>query len=183
MPHTVLATSGMLTPRNGFVAGVVSALLNVPFGAMREHTAKFSPEWFLAVHATIPLIAPLRKAVLMPRWAIALTLLSAIAGQQAGARLERARVASGGSLFGSSSAVSQDPDGQQPAVLSLSGLLPSLQSTAVRGWQSCQGQTDTCSSQQQGHRVAAACRQAAGTIPWLHAGSQIALTGCGALSV
>ncbi|KAK9802805.1 hypothetical protein WJX73_009710 [Symbiochloris irregularis] len=46
--------------------GLVAALLNIPFGAAREHTAKFSPQWFLAVHATIPLIAPLRKAVLMP---------------------------------------------------------------------------------------------------------------------
>ena len=74
-------------------AGLVAAALNVPFGAWREHTKKFSPEWFLAVHATIPLIAPLRKAVLMPQWAIAFTIASAIAGQTAGSRLERARLA------------------------------------------------------------------------------------------
>lgn len=71
----------------------MAALLNIPFGTWREHTKKFSPEWFLAVHATIPLIAPLRKAVLMPRWAIALTIASAIAGQYTGARLERMRLA------------------------------------------------------------------------------------------
>lgn len=71
---------------------MVAALLNMPFGAAREHTHKFSPQWFLAVHATIPLIAPLRKAVLMPRWAIAFTIASAIIGQAAGARLERRRL-------------------------------------------------------------------------------------------
>jgi len=47
---------------------------NLPCGAWREHTKKFSPQWFLAVHATIPFVAMLRKAVLMPKWAILLTL-------------------------------------------------------------------------------------------------------------
>jgi hypothetical protein len=58
----------------------------------REHTKKFSPEWFVAVHATIPFVAMLRKAVLMPRWAIFLTIAGAIAGQQMGAKVEKARV-------------------------------------------------------------------------------------------
>lgn len=47
----------------------------LPSGAWREHTRKFSPQWFLAVHAAVPFVAMLRKAVLMPRWAILLTLL------------------------------------------------------------------------------------------------------------
>lgn len=47
---------------------------NLPCGAWREHTRKFSPHWFLAVHATIPFVASLRKAVLMPKWAILLTV-------------------------------------------------------------------------------------------------------------
>lgn len=50
---------------------------NLPCGAWREHTRKFSPQWFLAVHATIPFVAMLRKAVLMPKWAVALTLVAA----------------------------------------------------------------------------------------------------------
>jgi len=32
-------------------------------------------QWFLAVHAAIPFVAMLRKAVLMPKWAILLTLI------------------------------------------------------------------------------------------------------------
>ena len=44
------------------------------------------------MHATIPFVAMLRKAVLMPRWAILLTIAGAVAGQQVGATLERARL-------------------------------------------------------------------------------------------
>ena len=73
--------------------GVTGALANLPCGAWRVHTRKFSPGWFLAVHATIPFIAILRKAVVMPRWAIALTVAAAVVGQFAGARLERRRLA------------------------------------------------------------------------------------------
>ena len=73
-------------------AGLAVGLLNAPFGAAREHVPKFSPEWFVAVHATIPFVAALRKALLMPRWAVALTVASAIAGQLVGSRLERKRL-------------------------------------------------------------------------------------------
>jgi hypothetical protein len=59
----------------------------------REHTKKFSPQWFLAVHATIPFIAMLRKAVVMPKYAIAFTIGSAVLGQAVGARAERLRLA------------------------------------------------------------------------------------------
>jgi hypothetical protein len=65
---------------------------NVPCGAVREHTQKFSPAWFLAVHATVPFFAFMRKGVGMPRWAIILTLAAAVAGQAIGAKLERARL-------------------------------------------------------------------------------------------
>jgi len=65
---------------------------NIPCGAVREHTKKFSPAWFLAVHATVPFFAFMRKGVGMPRWAIVLTLAAAVAGQAMGAKLERARL-------------------------------------------------------------------------------------------
>jgi hypothetical protein len=35
-------------------------LINLPFGYWRRGVRKFSPAWFLAVHAPIPLIAGLR---------------------------------------------------------------------------------------------------------------------------
>ncbi|EFJ43120.1 hypothetical protein VOLCADRAFT_96838 [Volvox carteri f. nagariensis] len=71
---------------------MTTAVLNVPCGMWREHTEKFSSQWFIAVHATIPFIAMLRKAVIMPKYAILFTICSAIAGQAMGARLERRRL-------------------------------------------------------------------------------------------
>ena len=105
-------------PLKMLVIGATGALANLPCGAWRVHVEKFSPGWFLAVHATIPFIAILRKAVVMPRWAILLTITAAVAGQFAGARLERRRLAcvaerrqrlgpgsESGFLFGSGSAL------------------------------------------------------------------------------
>eukprot|EP00887_Chlorella_sp_A99_P001587 scaffold8.g1587.t1 len=71
----------------------VAVAANVPCGVWREHTRKFSLQWFIAVHATIPFVAMLRRAVLMPQWALALTVVGAMAGQGVGARLERQRLA------------------------------------------------------------------------------------------
>jgi hypothetical protein len=75
--------------------GAFTGVANAPSGAARVHVRKFSPAWFLAVHATIPFIAMLRKAVVMPKWAIAWTVACAIVGQVLGARLERARLQQG----------------------------------------------------------------------------------------
>ncbi|KAJ9510554.1 hypothetical protein QJQ45_026627, partial [Haematococcus lacustris] len=72
--------------------GVASAAVNVPFGMWREHCEKFGVHWFIAVHASIPFIAMLRKAVIMPKYAILFTIATAIAGQAVGARLERKRL-------------------------------------------------------------------------------------------
>ncbi|KAG2438047.1 hypothetical protein HXX76_005659 [Chlamydomonas incerta] len=71
---------------------MTTAALNVPCGMWREHTDKFSTQWFIAVHATIPFIAMLRKAVIMPKYAILFTIAAAIAGQAMGAKLERRRM-------------------------------------------------------------------------------------------
>jgi len=68
-----------------------TAAVNLPCGAWRENFEKFSPGWFLAVHLSIPVVGMLRKALLMPPYAVAITLAAAIAGQQMGAKLERHR--------------------------------------------------------------------------------------------
>lgn len=73
------------------VAGT-SLVTNVPLGVWREHCIKFSPEWFVAVHASIPLIIMMRKSLLLPQYAIIATIGCAILGQFAGSRLERKRV-------------------------------------------------------------------------------------------
>ena len=75
--------------------GAAGAGMNIPFGMWRSHTRKFSPEWFLAVHASIPFISLLRKGVIMPKWAFVLTVAAAVAGQKIGAQLEQQRLGSG----------------------------------------------------------------------------------------
>lgn len=70
-----------------------SFMCNLPLGAWREHTRKFSFEWFVAVHASIPFVVSLRKAVVMPKTAIIVTIASAVFGQYVGSRWERRRVA------------------------------------------------------------------------------------------
>jgi hypothetical protein len=73
------------------VAAVVAGI-NMPCGAVREHFEKFSVGWFIAVHATIPFVAMLRKAVIMPKYAMVVTIAAAVIGQVLGSRLERARL-------------------------------------------------------------------------------------------
>ncbi|KAL3688104.1 hypothetical protein R1sor_014413 [Riccia sorocarpa] len=79
-------------PNKILAIGCFGMMLNIPLGMWREHTVKFSPQWILAVHATVPFIAMLRKAVVMPKYAMAFTIGSAILGQAIGARAERARL-------------------------------------------------------------------------------------------
>jgi hypothetical protein len=57
------------------------------------HTRKFSGPWFAAVHASIPLIVMLRKALVMPPYAMLVTITAAVLGQTAGSRGEMARQA------------------------------------------------------------------------------------------
>ncbi|XP_042506104.1 uncharacterized protein LOC122082538 [Macadamia integrifolia] len=74
------------------VIGVLGMAANVPLGVWREHTRKFSPSWFVAVHAAVPFIAMLRKSVLMPKTAMAFTIAASILGQVIGSRAERIRL-------------------------------------------------------------------------------------------
>lgn len=74
--------------------GTVGLMLNIPLGAWREHYEKFSPQWILIVHASVPFVAILRKAALMPKYAMAFTIAASIVGQAIGSRAERKRVAS-----------------------------------------------------------------------------------------
>ncbi|KAK1300428.1 hypothetical protein QJS10_CPB13g00648 [Acorus calamus] len=58
--------------------GLLGMAANIPLGIWREHTKKFSPSWFVAVHAAVPFIAMLRKSVLMPKTAMAFTIAASI---------------------------------------------------------------------------------------------------------
>lgn len=79
-------------PVRAFALAGAAISLNVPCGMLREHTKKFSPAWMMAVHATIPFVAMLRKAVMMPAWGLGLTVLGSLAGQHMGSVLEHKRL-------------------------------------------------------------------------------------------
>ncbi|MQL75682.1 hypothetical protein Taro_008068, partial [Colocasia esculenta] len=79
-------------PAKMLAMALLGMAANVPLGVWREHTEKFSPQWFAAVHAAVPFIGMLRKSVLMPKTAMAITLAASILGQTLGARAERLRL-------------------------------------------------------------------------------------------
>lgn len=81
-------------PAKILVIGVLGMAANIPLGIWREHTEKFTPQWFAAVHAAVPFIAVLRKSVLMPKTAMAFTIAASILGQVIGSRAERYRLKS-----------------------------------------------------------------------------------------
>lgn len=64
--------------------------LNIPFGWYRHNTEKFSFKWMLSLHAPIPLVFVLRRALGLGTGAIPFLVLFDILGQIGGSRL-RAR--------------------------------------------------------------------------------------------
>ncbi|KAF9689568.1 hypothetical protein SADUNF_Sadunf01G0105700 [Salix dunnii] len=79
-------------PAKMLAIALLGMAVNVPLGMWKEHTEKFSLQWFAAVHAAVPFIAMLRKSVLMPKTAMALTIGASILGQIIGSRAERHRL-------------------------------------------------------------------------------------------
>jgi hypothetical protein len=66
-------------------------LLNLPFGYWRASSRRFSPQWFLAVHAPVPLVIALRLAT-GAGWQLVSFLLfigAFFAGQFLGGQLRR----------------------------------------------------------------------------------------------
>ncbi|XP_010529259.1 PREDICTED: uncharacterized protein LOC104806191 [Tarenaya hassleriana] len=79
-------------PAKMLAIALMGMAANVPLGVWKEHTEKFSLSWFVAIHAAVPFIAMLRKSVLMPKTAMALTIGASIMGQIIGSRAERYRL-------------------------------------------------------------------------------------------
>lgn len=71
------------------VVSVICFLVNVPLGMWREHTKKFSWQWIVAIHASIPLIIALRIGLQLHPLAIPINIAAAILGQAVGARSEK----------------------------------------------------------------------------------------------
>jgi len=75
------------------IVSVICLLVNIPLGVWREHTRKFSWQWILAIHASIPVIVALRIQLHLSPVAIPINIAAAIVGQLIGSRLERRRLA------------------------------------------------------------------------------------------
>ena len=72
-----------------FVGLLLAAALgaNVPLGVWRRGLRRFSPAWFVAIHASIPLLVAMRLALVRPNWVIPPEIVLAVVGQLIGARL------------------------------------------------------------------------------------------------
>ena len=67
----------------------ICLLVNIPMGRMRERCKKFSWQWILWIHASIPLIVFLRIWLKLPFIAIPINIVSAVAGQFIGGAPEK----------------------------------------------------------------------------------------------
>ncbi len=68
---------------------LVCFLVNIPLGVWREHTKKFSWQWILAIHASIPLIIALRIGLHLHPLAIPINIAAAVLGQFVGGLSEK----------------------------------------------------------------------------------------------
>jgi len=71
------------------LVSVMCLLVNIPMGMMRERSRKFSIQWILWIHASIPLIIALRIGLHLHWIAIPINIVSAILGQTIGAAPEK----------------------------------------------------------------------------------------------
>ena len=72
-----------------FIALLFSVALaaNVPLGMWRRRLRRFSPAWFVAIHASIPVLVAIRLAFVSANWVIPPEIALAVAGQFVGGRL------------------------------------------------------------------------------------------------
>jgi len=73
------------------LVSVVCLLVNIPLGKLRERSRKFSWQWILWIHASIPLIIALRVWLQLHWVAIPINIASAVAGQFLGALPDKRR--------------------------------------------------------------------------------------------
>lgn len=71
---------------------VSAFVLNLPFGYLRAASTKFSIKWFLYIHLPIPFIIALRWSFGVGYNAAPFVVVSAVAGQFLGGRLNKKTV-------------------------------------------------------------------------------------------
>jgi hypothetical protein len=66
-----------------------AAALNIPFGHWRGGARRFSPRWFLAIHAPVPLVVGLRilSGLMWSAVTLAVLMGASVLGQLMGGRL------------------------------------------------------------------------------------------------
>ena len=73
------------------LVSIICLLVNIPMGMMRERARKFSLQWILWVHASIPLIVALRLWLRLHPAAIPINIAAAVLGQFLGGGPEKKR--------------------------------------------------------------------------------------------
>jgi hypothetical protein len=75
------------------IALVTTFVINLPFGYWRGGVKKFSPVWFVAIHAPVPMVIALRFVLGLPfRWgALPFFVIAYFGGQSVGNRLRLRR--------------------------------------------------------------------------------------------
>ena len=76
------------------LVSLICLLVNIPMGMMRERCRKFSWQWILWVHASIPLIVALRIGLKLHSLAIPINIAAAVFGQFIGGLPEKKRKSS-----------------------------------------------------------------------------------------
>jgi len=76
-----------MTHATPYILVALVVLLNLPFGAWRTTTARYSALWFVAIHVPIPLVIVLRLAMGYGYVLVPFLVAAAVAGQVAGGRL------------------------------------------------------------------------------------------------
>lgn len=74
---------------------LVSFIVNIPLGYIREKTPKFSPAWFFWIHASIPLIIYLRITLEASSLMIPINIFLAVMGQIIGSRYHASKMTLG----------------------------------------------------------------------------------------
>ena len=72
-----------------FAVSLLCLVVNIPLGRLRERSRKFSWQWILWVHASIPLIIALRIGLQLHPVAIPINIAAAVLGQVIGAAPEK----------------------------------------------------------------------------------------------
>ena len=67
----------------------VAFIVNLPLGFWRAGLRKYSWQWFLAIHLSIPLVIAVRISLGVPLWYVPLVIAVAISGQLLGSLARR----------------------------------------------------------------------------------------------